>query len=838
MAKRSRRSRSTPRSSGARKASKTSGGPRSGASSGSSKRGTASGAVGEASGRFSRLAERPWFWPTLIFASALALRIIYIIQIRDTPFFQTLGLDAKFYDRWARELMRGEGSSGAFFMSPLYPYFLALIYRLFGRDLALVRLIQAGIGSLSAVLLYLLARDVFDRRVGIIAGFLAATYGALIFYDGSVLMTPLLVILHLTALLLLVRGDATRVPLLFVLSGVAIGVSAVGRAAALLFVPVALAWIWGGKGVAWRPAGGRGESPEGAGGERGGAVGSTRRRLRNARLAGAGFLLLGIALVVVPITVRNYVASRDLVLITSNGGLNFYIGNSEISTGGYVKPEELDIATDPDGAAIAERDLGRDLKPSEVSNYWYARAGGFIRSNPGAWLKLLVRKVSFAMSSYELPQLENYYFQKRYSALLSLPLPGFAVIAPLGLVGLAISLKKRRAQLLGLFFATYVVSIALFFVVARYRLPAVPALLAGAGYLLLEAWRWVRERRWRAVAGASIALAFLLFIVNANIYRIDTAKAFAQPHFRLGIVYGDRGLRDQAIAEYRTAIAIDPGYPKSYLNLGALLAEAGRDDEAVEAFRQAVALDPRYAAARVNMAMAYEGRGDYDAALAQTDTVLAFEPENAMAAKERGIILYRMGRADEAAQALRAAHEWDREGSQVAEIEFYLGLIEGRGRAQLPAEAVLEMSRADTLLRGARPVEALQALEAAARLAPDSGEPLRRMALVKRDMGLLEEAVELMRAALRVDPWLEHGHFAMGVLLNEVGRHDEAINEYDAELRIDRDYRPAHLNLALIFQFHRANPNRAAFHYGRYLELGGERVEMLDRALEAGDAQG
>lgn len=819
MTKRSKRSRKAPK---ARKSSEAVEVPEAGA------------------GRTARLTGGPWFWPALIFAVALALRAVYIFQVRYTPFFQTLGLDAKFYDQWARELARGHGPTDAFFMSPLYPYFLSFIYRLFGRDLLLVRLIQAGIGSLSAVLVYLLARDVFGRKVAVLAGLLAACYGAFIFYDGSVLMTPLLVALNLVALLLLVRADATHRPAPFVLAGVALGLSAVGRAAVLLFVPVALIWIWAGGGAVWGAAraGARGQ----AGGERARVHGErapashrVRSGHRKAGLVAGGLFLLGLAVVVAPVTVRNYAASRDLVLITSNGGLNFYIGNSEISTGGYVKPEGLDIVTDPDGEAIAERAVGRDLKPSEVSAYWYGRARRYAAANPGAWLKLLVRKLSFVMSSYELPQLENYYFQKRYSALLSLPLPGFALLAPLGLVGLAISLRRRRAVLLSLFFLTYVASIVLFFVVARYRLPAVPTLLAGAAYLVFELWRWVRERRWRPVAWSAIAVALLVFVVNANIYRIDTAKAFAQPHFRLGIVYGDRGLRDEAMAEYRRAIEIDPEYPKSYLNLGALLAEADRHTEAAEIFRRAIAIDPDYVAARVNLAMAYERVGEYEAALAEVDTAIAIDPEGAMALKERGIVLYRAGRAAEAADALREAARWDADGGERAEIEFYLGLIERSEAPTVPAEAVVEMARADSLARAGRPVEATRALEAAARLAPKSGEPLRRLALLKREIGLLEEAVVLMRSALGVEPTLEHGHFIMGVLLNEIELHDDAIHEYEAELRIDPNFASAHLNLALIFQFHRANPNRAAYHYGRHLALGGERIEMLDEVLRTVD---
>jgi tetratricopeptide (TPR) repeat protein len=92
-----------------------------------------------------------------------------------------------------------------------------------------------------------------------------------------------------------------------------------------------------------------------------------------------------------------------------------------------------------------------------------------------------------------------------------------------------------------------------------------------------------------------------------------------------------------------------------------------------------------------------------------------------------------------------------------------------------------------------------------------------------------------MRSALRLEPGLEHGHFIMGVLLNETGQHDRAVQEYEAEVRLNPDFAAAHLNLALIFEFHRADPNRAAYHYRRYLDLGGRPVDALEEALKAVD---
>lgn len=760
------------------------------------------------------IVESPWFWPAVIFLVAAALRLVYVFQVRYTPFFQTLGLDAHYFDRWARALASGRGTDGAYFMSPLYPYFLAAIYRLFGRDLLVVRLFQMTLGSLSCVLAYRIGLEAFDRRVAIVAGLVSACYGALIFYDGSMVLAPLLVVLNLLALFLLLRADRTGHPALYALAGASLALAAIGRAAALVFAPVAVWWIL---------ARARGTRKGGAGLARQ----SSKPALRRAVL-----FLAGTAVVIAPVTVRNFLASGDFVLITSNGGLNFYIGNSEISTGGYAKPEGLDLEVDVEGRNIAQRDLGTELGPSGVSAYWLGRARSFISANPGRWAALLLRKLSFTMSSYELPQLENYYFQRSYSGLLSLPLPGFAIVAPFGILGLMLSLGRRRSRLLSLFVAAHVASIVAFFVVARYRLPIVPVLILGASFLVVDAYDRLRAGRLRHVWWAAPVLALLIFLVNANLYAVDRVRAFGQAHYRLGLIYGDRGELERAAAEYGLAIELDPEYTKSYLNLGAILAESGRDDEAAEIFRQAIEIDPVYAAARVNLAIILRQQGKAEEAISELRRALEGEPANAMAMTQLGVSLYRQGRWEEAKRVLEEAARCDDDGRERAEIQFYLAQIERPQPAAVSPEVMRSMTRADSLVRAGRAVEALRLLRAAAAASPEAGEPLMKLAFVERDMGLLDEAIAHLAEALRVDPALPHGNYTLGVFLNESGRHDAAIQAYEAELRVDPGFGPAQLNLAATYLFHLANKNLAVRHYREYLRLGGEPVEPMERALD------
>ena len=413
------------------------------------------------------------------------------------------------------------------------------------------------------------------------------------------------------------------------------------------------------------------------------------------------------------------------------------------------------------------------------------------------------------MSSYELPQLENYYFQRGYSRLLSLPLPGFAIVAPLGILGLLLSFRLRRPRLLSLFLIAHVASIVAFFVVARYRLPVVPVLILGASFIAVDAYDRLRAGTLRRVWWAVPTLVLLLFLVNANLYGVDRLRAFGQAHYRLGLIYGDRGELDRAAAEYGMAIELDPDYTKSYLNLGAILAESGRTGEAADVFRRAVEIDPAYAAARVNLAIVLRQQGRPEEAISELRGVLEAEPRNAMAMTQLGVSLYKQGRTEEAKRTFEEAALCDEDGRERAEIQFYLAQIERPRPAALSPETVRTMARADSLVRGGRAFEARRLLGEAAAASPGAGEPLMKLAFVERDMGLLDEAIGHMEEALRTEPSLPHGNYTLGVFLNESGRHDAAIQAYEAELRIDPGFGPAQLNLAATYLFHLANKNLA-----------------------------
>ncbi len=72
-------------------------------------------------------------------------------------------------------------------------------------------------------------------------------------------------------------------------------------------------------------------------------------------------------------------------------------------------------------------------------------------------------------------------------------------------------------------------------------------------------------------------------------------------HFNLGLVLQETGLLDDAIAEYRKAIELDPNVAGTHNNLGLALAAKGQYDDAIAEYRIAIDLDPNYATAKANL---------------------------------------------------------------------------------------------------------------------------------------------------------------------------------------------------------------------------------------------
>ncbi|MDA8104005.1 MAG: glycosyltransferase family 39 protein [Nitrospiraceae bacterium] len=557
-------------------------------------------------------------WPYVLFILAALIRLAYLAEMRSSPFFQVPQLDAAVYDHWALSIARGDwrGGSGVFFISPLYAYFLALIYRLFGHHYDIVRCVQIVLGSCTCALIYLIARDVFDKGTALFASFLGIFYGYSIFLDSELLKNSLAEFTLTASLYSVLQAGKKRSPLPWLLTGVFAGLTVVNQPNVLLLLPIFSLY----------------------------AYASDRRSKPRGGLAHAGMLILGAAVVMAPVAIRNYVVGNDLVLVSSNGGINFFIGNNRDSDGGILTSRALS-EMDPRkqenlSRAIAQRETDRRLKPSAISAYWFSRGMDFLREEPAAFLKLGVKKLFLFWNRYEVPDNLDYYYIKRLSAVLGLPLVTFGIIGPLGLTGLMLSAGEYRKHLL--FYsaiAVFMFSVVLFMVFGRYRILIAPVLCVYAGHALQRILHFMRERDARKLLLSSVPAAALLLACNVNI--LSYPPEYSQKI--LGDIFMEKGRCEEAIAEYTDALKALPLNLSLRKNLASGLDKCGHTAEALNAYRRLLLFPlgrEDKTAVRLEIAGMLADKGDRDGAKKIYRDVLGDDDGQAEALNNLAWLLY------------------------------------------------------------------------------------------------------------------------------------------------------------------------------------------------------
>lgn len=565
----------------------------------------------------------PWVWAVLLVA--LTVRFLYLADLRLTPFFAHPQMDALYHDQWARRLAGGDWWGHAvFFRAPLYPYFLGVLYALFGPDYLLVRVIQLVLGAVTAGLTVTLTRRPLGRVGATAAGFLVALHGPLIYFEGELLLVVLEAPFYLLTAWALFRAAAGPRWRRWALAGVLLGLGALVRPTLLAVAPVAGFYaLLRFRGRWWRPM---------------------------AALAGA------VLLVVAPALIRNYAVGRDVVPIASQGGLNFYLGNNPAADGmAAVAPEFRRTWTGgvDDARRLAELDRGRPLRPSEVSRYWLGRSLGWIRSHPGAAALLDLKKLRVFWNAFEVPNNQDYYFFSRLTRIFrSGLLSTFGVLGPLALAGLLFGRRRLDFGWIAVPAVLMLVIVA-FFVCGRFRAPLVPLFAVWAGAGVAAVVDGIRARRWGRLAAYALVLAAAAGAVNADSLHLRARYSPSESHLRLGIFYAARGEDARARREYEAAVAADPAFPDGWNNLGVLHAQHHRLRQAEEAFRTALAISPDHAKALGNLAALdfQEGhRAEADSLARKTLAVAAGEPD---ALYNAAVVLGNLGDAAAALSGFR-----------------------------------------------------------------------------------------------------------------------------------------------------------------------------------------
>ncbi len=567
----------------------------------------------------------------LLAVAAFALRLLYLSGASESPLYRHPALDARVQDAaaWTMAKGGGEPDHAPFFRPPLYVAFLASIYATVGHDLHAPRVVQAACGAGTVVLLGLLGATLWDRRVGILAAILAALYAPSIYFEGELVSASLELFLAALALWLLAEGAKRRSTPWIVGAGLAIAAGAITRPTALPFAILAAIWL------------------------------SRRVAPRAVALFLAAALSLPAA-----VTLRNLAVSGDPVVIASQGGINFYIGNHEGADGTtpHVPGLGSGVAATYDAPfREASRVAGRELRASEVSSFWFRKGLDYWRASPAAAARLTMEKIAMVWNRRELPNNQDQaFFAPFHSWLFRVPLlPTFALLAPIALA--AGWFLRRRASLLWLFAGSLTLVTACFFVCDRFRHPLAAAVipLAAAGLVAAgDAWgarhadrdTW---RRRRLAAGAALVLAAAF--VWAPFPRWQAPET-GMSWFRLAAGYEQGGDPARAGDAYARAEAAGLSTPEFWNNYGLHAIRAGDLDAAASRLRRAVAIDPSNGPALGNLAEVYLRREEWSLAAGAYAAAAGAMPEKAAELLTNAGALYRReGKLDAARQAFHDA---------------------------------------------------------------------------------------------------------------------------------------------------------------------------------------
>ena len=540
-----------------------------------------------------------------VFFLAMILRGIYLYEIKGAHFFFMLMGDAELYDIWAREILdQGWLGKEGFFQAPFYPYFLAVVYGIFGKNLLIVRWVQIILGSFSCVFIAGAGKYFFSRKIGILSGLLIAVYPGAIFFD-LLIQKAVLGLFFMSALLFLLGRVSVfiRSSTWFVI-GVILGCLILVRENALIFTVVILAWLFG----------------------------YFRTEKWKKLILWSMLFILGSAVITSPVAIRNKLVGGELVLTTSNLGYNLYVGNSKHATGTYAAliwgRGDWRYERD-DYTQLAEKALGRQLSPSEISRYWTKKAIDSITSDYLSWVRLMVKKWFLIWNAVEASDTESQYAYSDFSFLLK----GlgyflhFGTIFPLSILGFWASWEHRsRLWLLYLLLIVYAIGITPFFVFARYRQAMIAVLTMFAAAGLLAGFRALLEREYRTLFVSLVIVTLSGAIANWEI--IPKQNISATTYYNWAVGFENQNNTETAIEYYLKAVELNPNYAMAYHNLGVVFCNQRNFSEGIKHFKQALRVKPDLLTTLNNLGVALYFEGKLDEALGYLKQVLRVDPEH------------------------------------------------------------------------------------------------------------------------------------------------------------------------------------------------------------------
>ncbi len=572
-----------------------------------------------------------------------------------------------------------------------------------------------------------------------IAGGLAAFCGVFTFFE--ILILPAALDPFLTALDLYLIGKAsgeggTRN---WMLAGAALGLHALNRPhiAIVLALMTAL--------VAWR-----------------------------ARAKDAAVLAVAACVVIAPASIRNMRVGGEFIPIASSFGFNVLMGNGPDATG--VVAKVMGIVPTVGGEwiaapAVAGQALGHQATARQASFFFLRQAAGWTWHHPGSAIALFARKLWYAVSATFVTVNHSYvFFARELTGPLMFLIVGPALLVPLGLVGwlFATPLDRRGYRLWSAFAPFSILSVALVFVAARYRLPFQMALAGFAGAAISWGIDRVRDGALGSLAVPAVSMAALTAVA---VYptRLDDGRA--EELVRMGLTEIQAGHVPEGEAWVQRAITRHAPAGLSHVRAGQVYETQSKPGEAVAHYRQALVTDPKEPVVHFVLGRALMASGDLSGAVRE----LAGARVGAQQDAASRLLVIALAKSNRVEETNTVIHDLDPSRWSADQARQFAAAIADAGRVDLSVAAWMRAAEASNEATDyerlglawavvGRDDQSMLALAEAVKR--DGSVPSMRLnyAVALATVGRIAEAKAQCEAALQIDPTYENAKGLLGEL--------------------------------------------------------------------------
>ena len=330
---------------------------------------------------------------------------------------------------------------------------------------------------------------------------------------------------------------------------------------------------------------------------------------------------------------------------------------------------------------------------------------------------------------------------------------------------------------------------------------------------------------------------FILCSVFINTASSDSSSV--EKHYKNATAYHDLGEFEQAISEYRKAIALNPNSPIIYNRLGVAHSELKQYDTALDAYRKALALSPMTAEPHYNIGLVHLKQGDLLHALEAFKRAIAIDTEWGDAYTGLGEVYLKQGDFGQAVRAYKKATRLNPNGNPNAVLG--LGKVYARQErwddATTAVEKAIEIQVDNTeahyqlariyIKRGEKKKAAsamaffkvlrqtdplLKEAESWVKRHPNDARGYNNLGIVYLARRRPENAIASYKHAISLVPNLATAHYNLGHAYHKQGKMNLAIAAYKQALTIDTTLAIAHNNIAVCYIESRRDLDQALSH--------------------------